>query len=102
MLPSVTGITLESLLPSTNRRLAHIVSGNNQIGFDLRVDNLKTGKVRKVRNTFPTCTTYGELDILQVSLAHFTRGASWKYLFTRGSTLCMQQTQHQQTEQCQT
>jgi hypothetical protein len=47
MLPSVTGITLESLLPSTNRRLAHIVSGNNQIGFDLPVDNLKTGKVRK-------------------------------------------------------
>ena len=42
------------------------VSGNNQIGFDLPVDNLKTGKVRKVRNTFPT--TYGELDIFQVSL----------------------------------
>ena len=69
MLPSVTGITLESLLSSTNRRLAHIVSGNNQIGFDLPVDNLKTGKVR---NTFPT--TYGELDIFQVSLPHFTRG----------------------------
>ena len=34
------------------------VSGNNQIGFDLPVDNLKTGKVR---NTFPT--TYGELNI---------------------------------------
>jgi hypothetical protein len=48
------------------------VSGNNQIGFDLSVDNLKTGKVR---NTFPT--TYGELDIFQVSLPHFTRGASW-------------------------
>ena len=78
MLPSITGITLESLLPSTNRRLAHIVSGNNQIGFDLPVDNLKTGKVR---NTFPT--TYGELDIFQVSLPHFTRGASWKYVFTR-------------------
>ena len=55
------------------------VSGNNQIGFDLPVDNLKTGKVR---NTFPT--TYGELDIFQVSLPHFTRGASWKYFFTRG------------------
>ena len=38
------------------------VSGNNQIGFDLPVDNLNTGKVR---NTFPT--TYGELDIFQVS-----------------------------------
>jgi hypothetical protein len=39
---------------------------NNRIGFDLPVDNLKTGKVRKVRNPFPT--TYGELDIFQVSL----------------------------------
>jgi hypothetical protein len=48
---------------------------NNRIGFDLPVDNLKTGKVRKVRNTFPT--TYGKLDIFQVSLPHFTRGASW-------------------------
>ena len=38
------------------------VSGNNQIGFDLPVDNLNTGKVR---NTFPT--TYGELNIFQVS-----------------------------------
>jgi hypothetical protein len=47
---------------------------NNRIGFDLPVDNLKTGKVRKVRNTFPT--TYGKLDIFQVSLPHFTRGAS--------------------------
>jgi hypothetical protein len=44
---------------------------NNRIGFDLPVDNLKTGKVR---NTFPT--TYGKLDIFQVSLPHFTRGAS--------------------------
>ena len=59
MLPSVTGITLESLLSSTNRRLAHIVSGNNQIGFDLPVDNLKTGKVRKVRNTFPIDNLWG-------------------------------------------
>jgi hypothetical protein len=38
------------------------VSGNNQIGFDLPVDNLKTGKVK---NTFPT--TYGELNIFQQS-----------------------------------
>ena len=44
-------------------------SGNNQIGFDLPVDNLKTGKVR---NTF--LTTYGELDIFHVSLPHFTKG----------------------------
>jgi hypothetical protein len=58
------------------------VSGNNQIGFDLPVDDLKTGKVRKIRNTFPTI--YGELDIFQVSLPHFTSGASWKYCFTRG------------------
>jgi hypothetical protein len=57
------------------------VSGNNQIGFDLPVDDLKTGKVRKIRNTFPTI--YGELDIFQVSLPHFTSGASWKYCFTR-------------------
>ena len=35
------------------------VSGNNQIGFDLPVDNLKTGKVRKVRNTFPIDNLWG-------------------------------------------
>ena len=53
------------------------VSGNNQICFDLPVDNLKTGKVRKVRSIFPT--NYGELDIFQggrVGKKNFTRGAS--------------------------
>jgi hypothetical protein len=54
---------------------------NRQIGFDLPVDNLKTGKVK---NTFPT--TYGELNIFQFSLPHFTRGMSWKYFFTSGAS----------------
>ena len=49
--------------------MSNSVSGNNQIGFDLPIDNLKTVKVR---NTFPT--TYGELDSFQVSLPQFTRG----------------------------
>ena len=40
------------------------VSGNNQIGFHLPVDNLKTGKVI---NTFPA--TYG-----RVGNIFFTRG----------------------------
>ena len=57
---------------------------NNRICFDLPVDNLKTGKVRKVRNTFPT--TYGKLDSFQFSLPHFTRGASWKYFFYLGAS----------------
>jgi hypothetical protein len=84
MLPSVAGITLETE-PCCDNYIVLIVfnsvSGNNQIGLNLPVDNLKTGKAR---NTFPT--TYGELDIFQVSLPHFTRRASWKYFFTRGAS----------------
>jgi hypothetical protein len=64
-----------------------LVSGNNQIGFDLPVDNLKTGKVRKVRNIFQT--TYGGTKIFFKSVYHTSQGGRVGNMFLLGGRVVL-------------